>query len=680
MPGDIPTRVLSEALQEAMRGRSVKAAVFTTFTFDPGFFEEEVLPLLFEQSFSHVPKLRLVQLEEALRDVEHVAVYYDRKGLVPGGSPATLDVRRIPLSRPTGYFHPKIIMLLVEDQEEGETRTSLILVVTSANLTLAGWWENVECAHVREVAEGSRCSFRQDLLGLMKSIRADEGTGDEHAALNEIRKFVRDRLDNETYRSAQGILHPRLYTGQQPLPQFLKETLRLPTESYNLEVISPYFDDSDAGALRELIKALAPKETRIFLPRADDDSALCHETYFNAVSAIPNTSWARLPRPVVQRARSDEDKQPDRFVHAKVYRLWSRAQTREYILLGSVNLTGAAHSKAGAGNLETAVLLDMRSGRNPQFWLEVVEDAPSSFCEIEAEESAQETMPPPLTVRHLWDRNRTEYFWEDVGAPPAFATLSSAGSLVERLEPVVTNKWTALAEEASSRVAEILPGTSFLEVSVEGGEQSLILVREEGMAHKPSLLFSLTAEEILRYWSLLSPEQREAFLSDKARPLFVAEGLVAPGKSPPASPDSMFDRFAGIFHAFARLDEHVRRAIEAGHVKEAEYRLFGRKYDSLPSLLDKVINEPEMDPVNRYVTLLTAKQLLDRLRRQSVEDARYETFLSGHSRQQKELQVKLNYSEELRGQFEFGSPEEKERFFRWFERMFLAEAKPQATA
>jgi hypothetical protein len=367
-------------------------------------------------------------------------------------------------------------------------------------------------------------------------------------------------------------------------------------------------------------------------------------------------------------------------VHAKVYRLWSRVQAREYVLLGSVNLTRAAHSKARAGNLETAILLDTGSGRNPQFWLEVVEDTPSNFRVTEADDGAQEAATPPITVRYLWDYNRTEYFWEEVGATPAFAILSSAGSLVQRLEPIITNKWTALAEETSSRVAEILRGTSFLEVSAEGGELSIILVQEEGMAHKPSLLFSLTAEEILRYWSLLSPEQREAFLSDKVRPLFITEGLIVPGKRPLASQNSIFDRFAGIFHAFARLDEHVRRAIEAGYIKEAEYRLFGQKYDSLPSLLDKVINESEMDLVNRYVTLLTAKQLLERLRRQAAEDTRYQIFLSEHLRQQKDLRAMIDHSEKLREQFEFGNSDEKERFFRWFERMFLTEAKPQVVS
>ena len=98
----IRTDVLSEQLQEVIRGRVVKAAVFTTYQFEPGFFEEDILPLLFEQSFSHVPQIRLIQLEEALLSVEHLAVYYDRRGLRPSGSPARLDVRRIPLERSTG--------------------------------------------------------------------------------------------------------------------------------------------------------------------------------------------------------------------------------------------------------------------------------------------------------------------------------------------------------------------------------------------------------------------------------------------------------------------------------------------------------------------------------------------------------------------------------------------------
>ena len=60
-----PEAVLSGGLAEVVRGRRVRTAVFTTFNFDPGFFELQVLPLLFPQSFSQVDKVRLLQLEDA---------------------------------------------------------------------------------------------------------------------------------------------------------------------------------------------------------------------------------------------------------------------------------------------------------------------------------------------------------------------------------------------------------------------------------------------------------------------------------------------------------------------------------------------------------------------------------------------------------------------------------------
>ncbi len=70
----IPMAVLSEQLADAIDGRRVRSAVFTTFTFDPSFFELNVLPLLFDQTFGQADKLRRIQLEDAMRSVDHMAV------------------------------------------------------------------------------------------------------------------------------------------------------------------------------------------------------------------------------------------------------------------------------------------------------------------------------------------------------------------------------------------------------------------------------------------------------------------------------------------------------------------------------------------------------------------------------------------------------------------------------
>ncbi len=165
------------------------------------------------------------------------------------------------------------------------------------------------------------------------------------------------------------------------------------------------------------------------------------------------------------------------------------------------------------------------------------------------------------------------------------------------------------------------------------------------MEQKPSILLTLTAEEILRYWSLLSAEQREAFLSEKQYEWLAREGLAAPREKSPSTQDSLFDKFAGIFHAFSRLEDHVRTALNATppRTKEAVFRLFGKKYDSLPSLIQKVLSDGTGDPVNRYVTMLSAKQIDKRLR------SDYPELFAEHSKQARELTHQLEHIEKLRG-------------------------------
>src|SRR5262245_57383490 len=118
---DIPREVLSEHFQALMKGRVLKTGVFLTFRFDPGFFEQEVLPVFLDVPLSHEPAVRLVQLEDAIRErVDHLAVYYDLRGVEAGSTSAKLDVRRIPVSWSTGFFHPKNVLLLLEDAEPND--------------------------------------------------------------------------------------------------------------------------------------------------------------------------------------------------------------------------------------------------------------------------------------------------------------------------------------------------------------------------------------------------------------------------------------------------------------------------------------------------------------------------------------------------------------------------------
>jgi hypothetical protein len=49
---ELPRAVLSVHFQERMSGRRLRSAVFLTYQFDPGFFEQEVLPVFLDVSLS----------------------------------------------------------------------------------------------------------------------------------------------------------------------------------------------------------------------------------------------------------------------------------------------------------------------------------------------------------------------------------------------------------------------------------------------------------------------------------------------------------------------------------------------------------------------------------------------------------------------------------------------------
>src|SRR5207248_600824 len=145
--------------------------------------------------------------------------------------------------------------------------------------------------------------------------------------------------------------------------------------------------------------------------------------------------------------------------------------------------------------------------------------------------------------------------------------------------PLVARTWTDLGPDLAGRLRAILDETSLVKVIGDGERPAILLVQEEGMSHKPSLFMQLSVADILRYWSLLKPEQRAAFLETRAPELAIGSqgtDLVTPAGLRPDA-DSLFDRFAGIFHAFGCLERSVREALDKDNGREATYRLFGEK-------------------------------------------------------------------------------------------------------
>lgn len=674
-------RVLTEQVADAIKGRRVRSGVFTTFSFDPGFFELNILPVLFDQPFSQPDKVRRLQLEDALRTIDHMAVYYDRRALAQDGEPAQLDYRRLDVSRDTGYFHPKVILLLVDEHDEAgdapadngrnaePARKALIIGILSANLTRAGWWENVECTHIEEIKDSTdddeRYSFRRDLLPLLQRVRQSASDGDDQSALDGIIAFLSARPQHNSLEknTSGGTYRTRIFGAQSQtkLSEWLRQ-LEFDSEGLNLEVISPYFDPQGVGPLGDLIDALQPREVRVFLPSEPDGALLVTKATYEAIAALSKTRWARLPGEVTNRGRDEKSERlAPRRVHAKVYRLWKRGGP-DLLLVGSPNLTSAGHSPATAGNLEAAFFVDITNiGNHRRWWLEPFEQAADRFAPAPPEEAdGLDEVGLDLSLQFDWGAKQLSYYLKESTADE-LRVLTTAGQPLAIVDGPKFGRWTPLGPPAWSRMEEILLSTSFLLIE-HRGKSWRVLVREENMGHRPSLLTQLTPEEILEYWSLLTPHQRTQFL--EAHVLDQVEGLPVARVEQLRARNTLFDRFAGIYHAFACLERAVDTALEDGRDNEADARLLGAKYDSLPNLLRKTLDRPEGDPILNYVTFLCARQLRQELGQRHCE------FFSQRKEHVQSLDKLLEHLPTLRNSIELDDAH-ADRFLQWYETAFL---------
>lgn len=664
---------LSEMLEKAIRGRKVKTALFFTFEFDPGFFESEVLPLLFTEGFAHEARIRVAQLQPMLNQINHLAVYYDKRALREGVS-AQLDYEKHALVRKSGVFHAKNAFLIVEndwerDREEGD---SLIILTTSANITEGGWWTNVEAAHITEIPQGGKTSIRNDLLGqkgLLSLAVSAESVDKPHHALETVREFVKG-LEPYTNSWWDGLRRPRFFVGQSDLCSFLSEMMIEPGR-YQLDIISPFFDNTEsAGPLNDIIETFKPTKTRIFLPRGRDGSALCKKEFYQAVKNMRGVVWGYLPNDVIRTAPREKNSD-ERYVHSKVYRFFSPSSGEEFLLIGSVNLTNAAHSESNKGNIESAIFID-RSGstKRPESWLgSEVSSQPKRFqIELPPEEEAKGLRCFHITIRFDWNTKQLQYYCQaGTDAPSAFDLLSG-GVAVAAVDPVSFDSWTKFPQSISDEFRERLLSTAFAKVRV-GNEVELILIEEENMEMKPDLLRTLTASEILHYWALLKGDQKNDFIAARLRALLkekLAEGFEGSDLTPfEYEHRSMFDKFAGIFHAFGCLADHLSRALgEDSRPKEAHHYLFGEKFDSLSSLIEKLGGAEQEDLVNCYVSVLCAQEVVDGIQKE------FPDFFSENRDRFRALRLRLEIASEMRQRLKSQVTGDSEAFIEWFEKVF----------
>jgi hypothetical protein len=139
--------------------------------------------------------------------------------------------------------------------------------------------------------------------------------------------------------------------------------------------------------------------------------------------------------------------------------------------------------------------------------------------------------------------------------------------------------------------------------------------------------------------------------------------------------DTLFDRFAGFFHAFGCLERAVRKSLDDGQPKQANYRLFGKKYDSLGTLLERVAAQREtLDAIDGYVILMCCKQLCIELAKD------YPDYWREQVDNTMKLNARLTNLASVRDRLLKDNEDGFGDFLNWFDKWFLTRATPTEVA
>jgi len=646
-----PQNVFLDAVLRVVGDAEILGALFTTYSLDPCFFQDEVLARLMGQDSSMVRARRMLA-REALGEVRPL-VLYDSETVQGGqsieGFRSDLPVHYIGVHHRTGAFHPKLSLLLTgplpgSDTEEyareaaggdGPERLEpcrLVVVVASANLTASGWRRNVEVAWTGVVERGEACTFRDDLLGEHK-----DGQAGGKGLLDRLRtwcgpegKATLDAMEAVVRASivTQDLL-PRLWHGQARLDRFLSHHLPAQDGVRKVELVAPFATDPRPIPVQRLIKAARATEATVRPPQDRDGEVSVSKAWVKAVGRLPTVRWGDFPKTVTTAGSgSAKGRAAARYTHAKLLHLREgKKGKRAGLLSGSPNLTIRGHAGVGPreSNVEIAVLEDVKGGSG-QPWLELAADPTGA-----QQPDTPPEEPPTMNFAgvHLvvdWQQRILKVAVDAERVTRLRLYDSATGGDVFAKITLSGDSTAELAGEDVGPILQRLETQSVLWAEIKDFKREAVLVQEQGLLGKPDALSrELTPADILSIWATLEPYRRQVLLEDALRrtgtsgdgeaDVFGQNGKQRGGKDRPLN---LFERLTGQFFAFHIFKERLRRCFQQGRPKRAEVMVFGRAGNSVRSLVTRVLDQQD-DMVERLVVLLCCKEVLEEVRRASPD-------------------------------------------------------------
>jgi hypothetical protein len=660
--------VITDQLVRQVDNRKVLAAVFTTYTFEPDFFELDVIPVLLPSgiSYSADDRVKTFQVREALRESGlELEVFYDLP-MFRASTETSPNMEYLchGVKYNRGVFHAKNIYLLVKHPET--EAISLLLAAGSNNLTRAGWWENIEAQHWLEIKSGQYPTpFIQQLVDEIDMLLQKRSLMAPASALEKIHDYLKSCKANERGEKVFyfGINSDDFF---EFIAQTAKSTLAR-HKNWALEIISPFFAENTQNELhRFFLDHMGVNTIVMLLPTDQEGTALCELAYYQHIKKSDHIIWGKW-HPALARALGITG---DLFrnVHAKIFHFYNDREA--WVFVGSVNFSHKAiHDNIESGffvklNQRVPLLEALAETDQIERFKNKLESEPNGDNEEETSEL------PELHLKYDWI---TKTLTARTG-PGKRILLDVVNS--ERKS--IIDAWLLTETESIKydvRCLEtLLQQGSLVLVSGSNADTGIrfpehkILLQQTSWSHKPLDLPSLTAEQILAIYAGMNPERRMMMLLNAKVHALVLKNIG--GEITADQDDAMhqqfFCEFAEIFHAFRTLKKRLHTALEYKEFKQLDYYLTGKGVDSLPSLLNQ---KDYANPVIYYLLLLSAKEIYEdvgfQLRPKVVEQVQNVD----------ELLMALKSGDAII--LEENTAEKRQRFFEWYEAQFFRQYSAQ---
>ncbi|MCJ8311747.1 MAG: hypothetical protein HRU38_08535 [Saccharospirillaceae bacterium] len=613
---------ITEKLTNIIGDRKVLSAIFTTFNFEPNFFELDIIAELLAQDicYSADERIKTFQVREALRLSNlPISVFFDKQMFISEADQSPqMEYLCHGVNKGNACFHAKNIYLLVEDET---TKTESLLIASgSNNITRAGWWKNIEVQHWEEITvKGTSKRFIEALKKDIKSLdNYSRAQKDNDRALITIKNY----LDKINIRKSGGNIH---YYGLQDGNWFdwlstLEGTPLGATAQWNLEIISPFFCENSKDNLHTKFWEIGVKNISMLLPIDIDKKALCDTNYFEHINNCDNIEWAQWQDNITASMTKGTD--IFRNLHAKIYHFYNDVQA--WLFVGSINFSNKACSiyNEKSSNIESG------------FFIKIKVNGPmlqSLNCDTykDFKQSTEDNIPinnesnndikvqiPDIAISYDWKDKILIASIEDDKAYKINIIANDNKTIIENwdVNKAYNNSIESLEKELTNGAFVRVTGVD-THTQIEFPTHK-VMIQQTGWSHKELDIPKLTPEQILAIYAGMSPSQRQSTMLNAILKKLIQQNLSGENTTVDSTQTDvdLFCEYAEIFTSFKNFKTLLNSSLESKS-QDVDYYISGTGMDSLPTLLklledSNTVNSKTFDPVNSYLILLSAQELL----------------------------------------------------------------------